>query len=60
MELVGQAISKQPENPYFLNTLEVACMCSGRLEDATNHFRDALRLREAYPDAHANLGQGFT
>ena len=54
-QLASQAASKNPQNPNFINTMGAACYGLGRLQDALNHFRSALVLHEAYPQAHSNL-----
>lgn len=43
-------------NHEYLNTLGIACGGCGRLQDAADAFRRAVRERPAYPEAWCNLG----
>ena len=49
-------LAKNPSAWMAHNNLGLALQGAGRLEEAAAHYRDAIRLRPAYPEALYNLG----
>ena len=49
-------LQKNPDCSVAHSNLAFALADAGRLQDAVEHFRQALRLRPDYADAHNNLG----
>ena len=54
--LFRRALAVTGENWQAHNALGAALLEKGRLDEAAAHFREALRIRPAYPDAAANMG----
>ena len=46
----------QSDYVYAHNNLGLAYMNLGRMAEAEEQFREALRLKPEYPQAHLNLG----
>ena len=49
-------LARNPSAWMAHNNLGLALQAAGRLEEAAAHYREALRLRPAYPEALYNLG----
>lgn len=56
IELIGQAIQKDPGEPSFYNNLGNVLRDKGETERAASTFRQAILLVDAYPEAWNNLG----
>jgi protein O-GlcNAc transferase len=56
VELIAQAIGMRGDRAIFHSNLGEAYRALGKLNEAENCFRQALRLDENLPDAHNNLG----
>jgi len=54
--LWSDVIAKNPEEPRAHNKLGLALAAQGRLEEATLHYREALRLDPGRPRIHNHLG----
>lgn len=39
-----QAIERDPKNPYYFNNLGVICEILGKIEEARNFYKEALKL----------------
>src|SRR5438093_396378 len=50
-------VAKNPSAWMAHNNLGLALQGAGRLEEAAAHYREAIRLRPAYPEALYNLGK---
>jgi len=55
-ELIGRAVTLQPEVPVFRANLAEAYRALGEFERAAGSCRAALRIRPDYPEALCNLG----
>jgi len=51
-----QAVTLDPNNAIYRNSLGLANLHLGRLGEAADSFREALRLNPQFPDAYNNLG----
>ena len=54
--LFRHALDVTQDNYLAHNSLGTALDSKGRNEEATTHYREALRLRPSYAEAHYNLG----
>ncbi len=54
--LIFEAIAINPGMAPFHNNLGASLRALGRLAEAADSYRQAIRLKDAYPDAHNNLG----
>lgn len=52
---LSKAVRLDHRNPHYHSNLGLAYHESGRLEEAVEHYRDALTLWAGYADAHYNL-----
>ncbi len=55
VELIQQALARQPTNPIYLNNLANALRALGRLQEAEARYRQALTLNPRYAHASYNL-----
>ncbi len=55
VELIDEAITLQPDAPDYWMNCALAYLARGQTAEAISRLREALRLRPAYPKAHANL-----
>jgi tetratricopeptide (TPR) repeat protein len=55
VELIGQAIERQPDNPYYLFSLGNAFLCQDLFEDAEHCYRQSLDLDPNQGVANQNL-----
>jgi predicted O-linked N-acetylglucosamine transferase (SPINDLY family) len=55
VELIQQALKRQPANPIYLNNLANALRALGRLQEAEAGYRQALTLNPRYAHAFYNL-----
>jgi Flp pilus assembly protein TadD len=51
-----KAEENQPGDPMIENNFGYALVCSGKLAEATAHFRQAVQLKPSFADARNNLG----
>jgi tetratricopeptide (TPR) repeat protein len=56
VELIGQAIKRDGQNPVYFSNLGVALRDQGKLDEAMTAYRQAIRLRPDYAEAYSNLG----
>jgi tetratricopeptide (TPR) repeat protein len=56
VELIGQAIKRDGQNPIYLSNLGVVLKDQGRVDEATTAYRHAIRLKPDYAEAYSNLG----
>ena len=49
--------NKFPSQSLSHNNLGIALFIKGKLKEGTTHFREAIRLKPAYADAHYNLAR---
>jgi Tfp pilus assembly protein PilF len=54
--LWGYTVQENPDAFLARNNLGFALAAKGRLDEAMDQFREALRINPRFPDAHANLG----
>src|SRR6185437_9701447 len=59
LELVNRAISIEPRNPAFLNTLAATLFAMGRAQESQQVCRLALQLNPNFSAAYANLGNAL-
>src|SRR5215207_9731245 len=55
VDLIGQAIAKDPKSAEYHNNLGIALDALEQREPAIDSFRRAIALRNLYPEAHNNL-----
>jgi protein O-mannosyl-transferase len=53
------ALSVGPRSSYAHNNLGNALFERGKIEEATNHYRDALQINPGHAKAHNNLANGL-
>ena len=56
LAIYQDTVDKRPGNPITRNSLGVALAGEGRIDEAIEHFQEALRLKPDYVWAHNNLG----
>jgi len=56
VELIGQAIRRNRQNPIYFSNLGVVLKDQGRLDEAMTAYRQATGLKADYAEAHSNLG----
>jgi tetratricopeptide (TPR) repeat protein len=56
VELIGQAIKRDGQNPIYFSNLGVVLKDQGKLDEAMIAYRQAIRLKPDYAEAHSNLG----
>ena len=56
VELIGQAIKRDGQNPIYFSNLGVALKDQGKLDEAMSAYRQAISLRPDYAEAYSNLG----
>jgi tetratricopeptide (TPR) repeat protein len=56
VELIGQAIKRNGQNPIYLSNLGVVLKDQGKVDDAITAYRHAISLKPDYAEAHSNLG----
>jgi tetratricopeptide (TPR) repeat protein len=56
VELIGQAIKRDGQNPVYFSNLGVVLKDQGKVDEAMTAYRDAIRLKPDYAEAYSNLG----
>ncbi len=56
IDLYTATLAKNPNCAVIRNNLGVALVAADRLQEASQQYREALRIDPDYPDAHNNLG----
>jgi tetratricopeptide (TPR) repeat protein len=56
VDIIGDALRLQPDNPGALSNLGLALEQLGRHEEALGCYQRAVALKPAYPEAHYNRG----
>ena len=59
IEPIGRAIAIDGRNPECRFNIAFAFQSLGRLNEAVNHYREAIRLKPDYIDAYTNLGNAL-
>jgi tetratricopeptide (TPR) repeat protein len=56
VELIGQAIKLNGQNPAYFSNLGVALKAHGKLDEVVAAYRQATRIKPNYAEAYSNLG----
>jgi tetratricopeptide (TPR) repeat protein len=59
LSLWSDTMAKRPDNDRGHNNLANALLDAGRIPEAIEHYRAALRFRPDYLEAHSNLGNAL-
>ena len=59
VELIGRAIKRNGENPFYYSSLGSALRGQGKVGEAIAAFRQAIVIMPAYAEAHYNLGNAL-
>ena len=59
VELIGQAIKQDGQNPVYFSNLGVVLKAQGKLDEAMSAYRQAIHLNSNYAEAYSNLGYGL-
>jgi tetratricopeptide (TPR) repeat protein len=59
IELIGEAIKRDAQNPIYFSNLGIALKYQGRLDQAVAAYREAIRLKPDYPDALYNCANAL-
>ena len=60
VELIGQAIRRNGQNPFYFSNLGNALQAQGKLDEAVAAYRRAIGIKPDYAEAHSNLGNALT
>ena len=60
VDLIRQAIARDPGNPAFFTNLGNTLRDQGKLDEAVAAFRDAIRVDPSFAAAYCNLGTAFS
>ena len=59
VELIGQAIKRNGQNPLYFSNLGNALKDQGKLDEAIAAYRQAIGIKPDYAEAHSNLGNAL-
>src|SRR5258706_185281 len=59
VDLIGQAIKRNRQNPIYFSNLGVALKAQNRVDEVVAACRQAIRLKPDYAEAYSNLGDAL-